>query len=100
MKAMAVSGAHHLGSGGMDSRVDHEGRCIEQFTRASLDHDTFVAHTDQIRGLDLRESHSEGVYPERGWFDGVTNGDVASNTCWLVRTLINLMSGWPGLPSS
>lgn len=62
---------------GMDRRVDHVRRGIEQPAGAARDDLPVVVDLDEIGRLDLGEGDAEGVDPEGGRVDGVAQGDVA-----------------------
>lgn len=79
MDAVAVGSTHHIRAGGMDRRMDHKRSRIQQPTRTALDHVPLMAYANQIRGFDLGECHAERIDPERGRFDGVSDGDVSSD---------------------
>lgn len=74
----------------MDSRVDHKGRSIEHSVGATINDFSSMIDLDQIRCLDQRKGCSEGIHPEGGWVDGITQGNVASNTCKIRRTLYEI----------
>lgn len=80
MKTVGVSSADNIGSGGVDSGMDHEGSGVEVAIRAAIDDLSFVVDQDKIGGLDERESKTEGVDPESCRINGITNGDVTGNT--------------------
>ncbi len=69
-----MSGGVRVGSRGMDTRMDDEGRSVHRMV--ALDHVALVVAADQVRDIDLAEMDAERIDPERVEGLRVARGDV------------------------
>lgn len=67
----------------MNRRVDHERRGIEHTVRTTVDDLAVVIDLDQVRFRYQRECTAKWVYPEGRRINGVSESDVAGDTCRL-----------------
>lgn len=80
IKTVGVSSADNIGSGGVDSGMDHEGSGVDVAVRASVNNLSLVIDQDKIGSLDKREGKTKGIYPEGSRINRITNGDMTGNT--------------------
>lgn len=73
--------AHHVGTRGVDGRMNHKRRGVEHAVRSAVDDFAVVVDQDQVGYLHLRECPAEGVHPEGGGIHGVAEGDVSGHAC-------------------
>ncbi len=72
-----MGGGDHVGTGGVDARVDREGRAVD---RTLPFHDRpLVIDTDEGGRADVPEVHAERVDPEAILVLGVAHGDVSGD---------------------
>src|SRR5712691_10126816 len=72
-----VGGGDRVGAGGVDLRMDREGRGIDR--AVPFHHLALMIDEDQVGGADMPEVHSEGIDPEMVEALRIARGDVTSD---------------------
>lgn len=85
-----MRGTNHLGSSGVNRRVNHERGSIKSTIRPAGDDATFVIDLYQIGGFHEFEGLAEWVDPEGVGVDRVAEGDVTCYACGFVPYSISM----------